>query len=442
MIKHAEGDKLYNFAKNVLVAGCSASGRWNSALKRPFYIKKGKGSHLMDLDGNEFIDMDCSHGASIFGHGHPVIMKAIKKALEIGIICSYETKYQSELAEKICKIVPAAELCRFTCSGTEATMHAIRLAREFTGKDLIIKFEGHFHGFYDYVHYSWAPSLKEAGPYENPNAVPFSGGIPKGIEKYIKVLPFNNLEILEKTIKENKDKLAAVILEPINYNMGCIIPDKVYIKAMRELTKENDIILIFDEILSAFRMGPGCAQEYLEVTPDLCTIGKCVAGGTPLSIITGKKEIMEHFKPIGKTTHSGTYTGHSISVMAANAAMDEIVKPYFYKHIYKLADKLYGGLKEIFSKSKLNIKIQGLGARFGLYFNVKKDIIKEYRDIADEDTEMNLKFHELMLKRNVYFNDYGGKPSHKGFSIQHTLEDIDEVLNRTEDAVKNLEKIY
>ncbi len=442
MLKHKDGDKLYNFAKNVLVSGGSASARWSEALKRPMYFKEGRGSHLIDVDGNEIIDMCCSHGGSIMGHKHPQILKAVQKALDIGILCSYETKYQSELARKICDMVPAAELCRYTCSGTEATMHAIRVAREFTGKDVILKFEGHFHGYHDYVQYSWAPDLSEAGPYEAPNTIPFSGGIPEGMKNYIKILPFNNLEILEKAIKENKDRLAAVILEPINYNIGCVLPDKQYMKAMREITKENDVLLIFDEILSAFRTGPGCAQEYFNVIPDLCTIGKCVAGGTPLSVIAGKKEVMEHMKPIGNSTHSGTYTGHLIPVMAANAAMDEIRKPYFYKHIYKLADKLYKGLKEIFSGSKLNIKIQGLGARFGFYFDVKKDIIREYRDCADNNTEMNLKFYELMLQRKVYFHDYAGRPCHHGFSIQHTPEDIDEVLGRTEDAVKDMEKIY
>ncbi len=442
MIKRERGDRLYASAKNVLVSGGSASARWNAALKRPLYFKEGKGSRLTDVDGNEIIDMCCSHGGSIMGHKHPAVVKAIQKALDMGILCSYETEYQSELAGKICEMVQSAELCRYTCSGTEATMHAIRLARDFSGKDVILKFEGHFHGYHDYVQYSWAPDLDEAGPYGSPNAVPFASGMPDGLRKYVIVLPFNNIEVLEKTVRKNKDRLAAVILEPINYNIGCVVPDVEYIKALRKITEENEVLLIFDEILSAFRTGPGCAQEYFETVPDLCTIGKCVAGGIPLSIIAGKKEIMEHMAPLGKSTHSGTYTGHLVPVMAANAAVDEIRKPGFYRHIYKIADKLYGGLNEIFSGSKLNIKIQGLGARFGFYFDVKKDVVREYRDCADNNTEMNLKFYELMLERKVYYHDYGGKPCHHGFSIQHTEKDIDEVLDRTEDALKSLEKIY
>ena len=206
------------------------------------------------------------------------------------------------------------------------------------------------------MQYSWVPSLEEAGPYEKPNAVPFSSGMPEGIKDYIIILPFNNIEILEKAIKGNKDRIAGIILEPINYNIGCVVPDKEYMKQMRKLTSDNNIVLIYDEILSAFRTGPDCAQGYLGVTPDICTIGKCVGGGTPISVIAGKKEFMENIAPLGKSTHSGTYTGHLISVMGANAAVDEIRKPYFYEHMYKLANRLYSGMNEIFGKSRLNIK--------------------------------------------------------------------------------------
>lgn len=441
-MKRKEGDNLYKKARNYLVSGGSASARWNIALKRPLYFKQGNGSRVIDYDGNEIIDMCCSHGGSIMGHRHPEVVARIKKALDMGILCSYETEYQGELAKKIVEMVPAAELCRFTCSGTEATMHAIRLARDFTGKEMILKFEGHFHGYHDYVQYNWAPMIDEMGPYGSPNIVPFSSGMPEGLKQYITIAPFNDIDVLEAIVKKNKEKLAAIILEPINYNIGCVIPDKEYMRQMRQLATDNGIILIYDEILSAFRTGPDCAQGYFGVTPDLCCIGKCVAGGTPLSVVAGKRDIMGHLIPLGKSTHSGTYTGHLIPVMGANASMDEIRKPGFYDHIYSLADKLYKGLDDIFSSSKLNIKAQGLGARFGFYFDTKKDVIKQYRDCADNNTAMNLKFYELMLDKGVYFHDYGGRPCHHGFSIQHTAKDIDEVLNRIEDTARQMEQIY
>lgn len=442
MIPFKKTKERYDLAKKYLVSGGSASARWNNALQSPLYFERGAGSHLIDVDGNDFIDMCTSHGGSILGHNHPAINKNIQKALEMGVMCSYETVYQSDLAKKISDLVPSAELCRYTCSGTEATMHAIRLAREYTGKDLIIKFEAHFHGYHDYVQYSYWPDLDKAGPYDNPHPVPASGGMPEGLKKYIKVIPFNDANILEETIKRYQDTVAAVICEPINYNIGCAVPDKQYMEDMRRITSENNVLLIYDEVLSAFRTGPDCAQGYFGVTPDISTIGKCVAGGTPLSVIAGKKEIMEHISPIGSSAHSGTYTGHLIPIMAAHAAMDEIAKPGFYDHIYKLADILYKGYDEIFSNTKLNIKLQGLGARFGFYFDIKKDKVKTWRDCADNNQEMNFKFYELMLHKNVYFHDYGGRPCHHGFSIQHSEDDINEVLNKTKDVVKEMEKIF
>jgi len=278
-MKRDKGDRLYDAARKYLVSGGSASARWNKALNRPLYFKKGVGSRLIDYDGNEIIDMCCSHGGSIMGHGHPEVVSRIQEALDMGILCSYETEFQGQLAKKIVDMVPSAELCRFTCSGTEATMHAIRLARDYTGRDMIIKFEGHFHGYHDYVQYSWAPHADEMGPYDSPSKVPFSSGMPEVLKDYITIVPFNDFDALEAAVNKNRDKLAAVILEPINYNIGCVVPDKEYMNKMRELTAENGIVLIYDEILSAFRTGPDCAQGYFGVTPDLCCIGKCVAGG-------------------------------------------------------------------------------------------------------------------------------------------------------------------
>lgn len=437
MLKKENGDKFYEYSKKFLLAGLSASGRWNDNLLRPVYLKNGIGPYIYDMDDNKLIDMALSHGASILGHNNKKINQAIKKACDIGILCSYETEYQTELAKKLCKMIPCADVCRFSCSGTEAVMHSIRLARDYSQKNLILKFEGHFHGLTDYLQYSWSPDQKEMGPYDNPESVPFSGGVPEDIKKYIKVIPFNDLEILEKTIEKLKSSLAAVILEPINYNQGCIVPDHKFLKKLRYLTKKNNILLIFDEILSAFRTGPDCAQGYFKVTPDICVIGKSVGGGTPISVIAGRKDVMEHFKPIGTCSHSGTYNGHLIPVMAALATLEEIEKPEFYNHIYKLADKLYKGFDEIFSSTKLNIKAQGLGARFGFYFNPKKDVIREYRDKIGENKAMASKFYQLMYEKGVYFHGL-----HHGFSIEHSIEDIDKVLNCTSDTIRELEETF
>jgi glutamate-1-semialdehyde 2,1-aminomutase len=429
--------ELWNFAQQHLVAGVCASTRVNRALGRPFIAMRGEGSHLWDVDGHELIDLCTSHGGSILGHKHPKIVAAIQQALEMGILCSYETEYQGKLAAKLAEMVPAIELCRFTCSGTEATMHAIRLARAVTGREKILKFEGHFHGYHDYVNFTWGPSLRDLPSEDESPTLVESAGVPQGLAAYCVAAPFNNPAALEKAILKHKNELAAVICEPINYNAGCIIPDKNYMVMMRQLCSDHGIILIYDEVLSAFRMGPDCAQGYLGITPDLCTVGKCVAGGTPLSVFGGKKEIMEHVSPLGKSAHSGTYTGHLIPVMAALACLDEISSPGFYDHINALADKLYNGLQELLAKHKIKGRVQGLGARFGLYFGVDQEV-RNYRDAARADKEMLLKFLRLAYEKGVYFHDYQGHPCHHGFSSAHTLADMDEVLCRLDSAFQSL----
>ncbi len=431
--------ELWNFAQHYLVAGVSASTRVNKALGRPFIAIRGEGSRVWDVDGNELIDLCTSHGGTILGHKHPKLIAAVQKALDMGILCSYETEYQGKLAARICEMVPAAELCRFTCSGTEATMHAIRLARTVTGREKILKFEGHFHGYHDYVNFTWGPPLEDLHSPDDSPTIAESSGVPKGMNDYCVAAPFNNLIALEKAINRHKSELAAVICEPVNYNAGCIVPDKQYMQAMRQLCTDNEILLIYDEVLSAFRMGTDCAQGYLGITPDLCTIGKCVAGGTPLSVFAGKKEYMEHVSPLGKSAHSGTYTGHLIPVMAALACLEEISSPGFYDHIHAAAERLYGGLRDLLAKHKIKARVQGLGARFGLYFGIDKEV-RHYRDAALADKDTLLKFLKLAYEHGVYFHDYQGHPCHHGFSAAHTLEDIDEVLDRLDGALAELSR--
>jgi glutamate-1-semialdehyde 2,1-aminomutase len=339
------------------------------------------------------------------------------------------------LAKKIVDLTPCAELVRFTCSGTEATMHCIRLAREFSGKDKILKFEGHFHGYHDYVDYSVHPPLDQAGPEEHPFTYIESGGVPSGMKDYVIVIPFNNFEILTETLQAHNDEIAAVILEPINYNSGCILPQPGYLEELRRLTREHDVLLIFDEILSAFRVGLGSAQGYLGVTPDLCTLGKAIgAGGAPLSVFGGKKEIMQHLRPLGNAQHSGTYNGHLSAIMAGLAALEEISAPGFYDHMYALADHLYSGLAEIFTRSQLTIRVQGIGARFGLYFGIDEEVT-DYRIAAHNDHDLAAKFHKAVHQEGVYMVPF----SHHGFSAAHTVQDIETALDKVETAVKRLE---
>jgi glutamate-1-semialdehyde 2,1-aminomutase len=428
---------LYQAAQRVLPGGVSSSVRLNRALGRPFYIARGDGAYLYDLEGRQYVDFLTGHGAALLGHNHPRIRAAIEEALRCGVICGAETAAQSRVAEKLADMIPCIDMVRFTCSGTEATMHVLRLAREYTGREKFIKFDGHFHGFHDYVMWNYGPPA--AGPDQGwaPRPVVKSGGIPRGIAGYVVLLPFNDLEAVRRALWLHGHEIAAVILEPIHYNGGCIVPDKSYLHALQDLCRQHGVLVIFDEILSAFRTGPGCAQAYFGVTPDLCTIGKCVAGGTPLSVFGGRREIMEHLRPLGNAEHSGTYNANLIPILAADAALDELKKPELYTHLFALADHLYGKMNAIFQRHGFQALCQGLGARFGLYFGFTEEV-RDYRDTARQDKELALKFFAGMAERGVYFCDNGGRPTHHGFSAAHTAADIERTLQATEDTVKAL----
>jgi glutamate-1-semialdehyde 2,1-aminomutase len=327
---------------------------------------------------------------------------------------------------------------RFTCSGSDATQHAIRVAREFTGKEKVVQFEGCFHGYHEGVMFSTHPPLAEAGPYKKPNAVPTSGGIPKQIKDLVYILPYNDAEVVAKTIKKHRDEIAAVLIEPIGYNSGCMVAKKEFIETLRELSRENGVLLIFDEILSGFRMCVGGAQEYYGVTPDLCTLGKAVAGGTPLSVFGGKREIMEHVKPLGTVQHSGTYNGHLFCIMAGLASLEQISSPDFYPHINMLANRLYSGFNEILQRKSIKGIVQGLGGLFGIYFGLEKEPVN-YRDIAENfESDTILKFYKETFKQGLYFADYGGAPAHHGFSSMHNMDDIEECLDKIEIALSKL----
>ena len=431
-------DPLYQSARAVLPGGVSSSIRLSKALGRPFYVSRGDGAYLYDLEGREYVDLLTSHGATILGHNHPGIRAAVEEALRCGIVCSSETPAQSAVAAALAEMVPCIDMVRFTCSGTEATMHALRLAREYTGREKFIKFDGHFHGYHDYVMWNYGGYTPTEGSEGAPRHAVKSGGIPTGIADYAILLPFNDLEAVRRALWLHGHEIAAIILEPIHYNAGCIVPSQEYMHGLRDLTKEYGVVLIYDEILSAFRTGAGCAQAYFNVVPDLCTIGKCVAGGTPLSVFGGRREIMEHLRPLGNAEHSGTYNAHLIPIMAAQICLAEIRKPGFYDHLYSLGDRLYSGMNAIFQRHGFPARCQGLGARFGLYFGFSEEV-KDYRDTAKQDAALGVRFFAGMIERGVYFCDAGGKPMHHGFSTAHSQADMDRVLQAAEDTVKAIQ---
>jgi len=427
-------------AEKYLPAGVSAAGRYNPSLGHSLYLERADGARIYDVDGKEYIDFNLSAGACFLGHNHPAIKRALHEALDRGITSGYETEQTTELAKKVVEIIPCAEKVRLVNSGSEATEVTLRLARAFTGKKKILKFWGHFHGMYDYVMYNVHSPLS---PVESGSRVPLSregNGIPPELDDLVMVIPWKDERALEAVIQEEGTEIAAIIMEPINYNQGCIVASKSYMEFVRKIATDNNIVLIYDEVLSAFRTGPGGAQEYYRVSPDLCVIAKAVANGLPLAVIAGREEIMQHVAPLGQVAQSGTCSGNLISVMAANAALKEITKEGFYQHIYAVADKLYRGFNELFATFGIPGRVQGLGARFGIYLGFTEEV-KDFKDTFKHDSEMATKFLRACANRGVYFHSYGKLVrGHHGFSASHTLEDIDEAFDRIEAALRDIKK--
>jgi glutamate-1-semialdehyde 2,1-aminomutase len=424
-------------AKQYLAGGVSASTRVNRALGHPLYIDRAEGCRVWDLDGKEYIDLCCSHGATLLGHGDTRVRRAVEAALARGGACSYENELHADLARLLCETVPCLERVRFTGSGTEATLHCLRLARAFTNRPKLLKFEGNFHGYHDQVMYAIGTPADRLGPEEAPTVFPGSTGMPEGLDRQLVVVPYNRTDLFETAFRRHAHELAAVVCEPVYYNAGCIVPDKDFMEALRSRTRAAGVLLIFDEVLSAFRMGPGGAQEYLGVTPDLCTLGKAVGGGFPLSAFGGRRDVMDKLMPVGDCQHSGTYNGHVVAVAAALAAVTAYREPGFYEHIHAVSRKLCDGLNAIFARHGVRGRVQGLGARFGIYFGVEGPL-RNYRDAVRHQREQMLRFIAAAVRHGVYFHDYGGAACHHGFCAAMTLADADEALQRLDAAVREL----
>jgi glutamate-1-semialdehyde 2,1-aminomutase len=418
-------------ASRYLPGGVCSSARIHKGLDAPFYISRAKGSKVYDLEGNEYIDLCTSFGSALVGHSHPKVIGAIHQALEMGLMCAYENEWHARLAQRIAEAVPCIEMLRFTLSGTETTYYAVKLAREYTGRPLVVKFEGHFHGFNDYLAYNYWPLPGEAWP----QTTPAVAGLPEYLQQGCIVLPFNDFERAEETLVTRGEEIAAVILEPVNYNSGTLLPQPGFLELLRRLTAERDILLIFDEILSGFRTGPGCMQATYGVTPDLCTLGKAIGGGTPLSVFGGKRRIMEHVSPLGKAQHSGTYNGHLSSIMAGIAFFEVIGESGCYKDLLSRSQRLYDGIEEIMQRLDFVGRVQGLGARFSFLFGppAEKKILN-YQDLMDNQWPLFHRFCVACLRYGVYIHTMW----HHGISVVHTDKDIDRALEGIESALRDV----
>lgn len=421
-------------AVRVMPGGVTAGGRFNPVLGRSYYFERGDGARLYDVDGNEWIDYSSANGAAMLGHNHPAITAAAQAGLAVGTMCTQETADHVLLCERIVEIVPSAERVRFQNSGTEATMAAARIARAATGRNKVVKFDGNFHGMHDGVLFNCHTPVDR--PYEHTiPAFPDSTGLPPVIGDLLVNVPFNDREALAAALDEHGDDVAAVIMEPISYNLGCVPADRAWLTWVREETTRRGIVLIFDEVLSGFRMGLGCAQEYLGVTPDLTTLAKALGAGWPISAIVGRAEVMDVLGPLGGVVVSGTYTGQLCAVKASLAALDVMSEAGFYERLNGVAQRFYDGIEALFERHGVPGHVKGIGARCGFYFGVEGEV-RNYRDATGFDADLNNRFLRGCVESGLHFHDFGTKlaPMHYGTTAAHTEADVDLTLERL-DAV-------
>jgi glutamate-1-semialdehyde 2,1-aminomutase len=418
---------------DALAGGVSASMRIYPYLGRAKYFAGGEGPYLYDEDGKRYIDFNTSNGAAILGHKHPAIRDAVMDALEAGTIAASETRFHPELANRLCEIIPSAERVRFASTGSEVTSVAVRLARHATSRRKILKFDGHFHGLTDTFLYR--PEGDER------KIVPLSGGVPESGANEVVMTPWNDIDAFTLAVEQNADDLAAVILEPVHFNAGCIPPVEGMLETIREQTLRHGVILIFDEVLSGFRLRLGGMEEYYGITPDLSTWAKALANGMPLSALTGRADLMEQLAPGGPVAHSGTYSGHLHSVLASLATIEQLSQPGLYEHVEEVSNGFYRDLQEAFDRHSLPVRVQGLGTRFGLYFG-RTEPVTTVSQVANHDHELNKKFYLACMDRGIYFHAYTGvgPPGHAGFSLAHTDDVLNEALNIIDDVAGSISR--
>ena len=426
-------------AVKYFIGGASAGQRYNAVLGQPLFISRADGSHVFDADGKEYIDYHTCAGAGLFGHNHPRIRAAIERAMDMGFFMNFDTEYHVELAKQLQKFFPSCERLRLANTGSEATQAAIRVARSFTGREKIVKFEGHFHGMHENIWFNHN-GVNEVDEFGEVVTVPDSQGFPSNAKDSVINVVFNDISALEHAAEKYRGQIACVILEPISYNCGCYEARREYLQKVRDLCTRENIVLIFDEVVCGLRMRPGSAQRYYDVIPDMTTMAKAIGGGLPIAAFGGRADIMSVLNPVGKTTVSGTYTGSLMPVIVSLECLKMASEPGFYDQIEAIGGKLYHGIDELFAKHGKKGHCRGVGARFAIYFGVEntEDDFDFRKVAAVQDRAMYKKFVTECLPRGLWFHDTAGpvSPAHYGITIAHTEKDIDETLNRMDDIFK------
>jgi len=425
----------YEKAKKILPSGVESNVRFFEPY--PFYVRKALGPYLWDLDGNKIIDYALGYGPLILGHNHPAVKKAVQEQVERGALFGASPDMAVEYVKMVQKAMPSIEMFRFANSGTEATMHPLRVARGYTGKEKIAKAEGSYHGGHDYALQGVdIPADKLEASNRQPS-VPFGKGIPKSISDLVVLYPFNDWGATEEVLTRNGDDLAAVIVEPIQAGGGCFPPRDNYLGRLRKLTKDLGIVLIFDEVLTGFRVAFGGAQERYGVKPDLTCIAKIAGGGYQLGGFGGKKEIMQVIVPQegGNVYHGGTYNAHPVSVAAGLATLKQLSKPGTYAKIDRIGESLFNGLRDVADDRGVDVWVESVGSLGQMYFT-DKDVCR-WRDAADIDAEKWKHWFMHSLGKGVFF----GVPhadEHFFTSLAHSSEDIRKSLEISDEAFKQI----
>ncbi len=407
--------RLFEEAKRFIAGGVNSPVRsFKSVGGKPIFIKKAKGSKIYSEEGKVFIDYCQSFGALILGHAHQRVVAELKNSVEEGFTFGAPTKKETELAKLICKAVPSIEKIRFTNSGTEAVMGAVRLARAFTQKERIIKFEGAYHGHADYL-------------------LDYKG-VPIDFKRQTIILPYNDIEKVEEVVKRSRKDVAAIIVEPICGNMGVVLPKNDFLISLREIASKYKVILIFDEVITGFRLKFGGAQGLFKIKPDLTCLGKIIGGGLPVGAFGGRKEIMRLLSPEGEVYQAGTFSGNNLTVSAGLATLKILSRDNPYARLEQLCRRLSEKIRALAIECNIKLKINFIGSMFSIFFT-EEDVI-DYRSAARQNMHLFRKFFKAILREGIYFSPSGLEANF--LSGSHSLSDIEITLQAIEKTFKSL----
>ncbi len=422
MKSYPQSQALFERAKKVLAGGVSSEFRKFNA-PHPLFYTHGKGAHIIDADENDYLDFTLSQGPLILGHSHPEVLDAVTRASQEGQLFAGQHLLELELAETIQRLIPCAELVRFSLSGSEADHAALRVARAVTGRPKFIRFEGHYHGWFDNV--AWnvtSPSVEALGEHDHPNLIPWTQGLPSGVSNEFIVLPWNDLDLVERTLAQHHHEIAAIVTEPVMCNAGCIPPEPGFLQGLRNLCTQYDICLIFDEVITGFRLALGGAQSYFGVTPDLAIFAKAMANGYPISALVGTQRWMQPIAE-GKVIHAGTMNSGNPTIAAAIKTIEVLERDHVHAKLYGLGHQLMQGLSKAAAETGQNLLVQGLGPMVHTGFT-NLTAIRDYRDTLSYDRAKLGQFIRALQDRGVRVIGRGLWY----LSAAHTEADIDHAI--------------